>query len=792
VRSLRVRGRLPTPFASGRVVGLVDRHRWAVIAAFLVACAAGAYVHAARARYDLTYRTMAPRNTAEAASFERFVSIFGRANDVFVIGFSADPLLTAGNLRMIERITARLEALEGTHSVTSLTNALDIVGREGTLDVVEFVGSAPASEGERAALKERLTTDPVLAGGLISRQGSTTAIVVRIDESKADHAVWSKYFDEVARILSQEGGGQVDFHLAGYPYLSNVLMGYMIDDTGRFIPLTVALMCGFLWLSFGRLRAAWMPLVPVVVAGTLTMGALSASGLPMSLLTGQGVLSTLIMVIGISDGVHILSRYEEEAASDRASDSPSVLARTLRQVGLACFLTSLTTAIGLISLAVADVPSVRDFGVFGAVGVGIAFLGAVVLLPALILAVERGRRPPPRRTTTARWLDHGLAFLAEFVPLHRHAIIVVSCLVLLASLAAIPWARIDGRPVLDLKVADPARRSLEYLDRNLGGAYPLEIVIDGGRPDAIKEPALLAAVDHVESRLQGITDVSRVTSPVDFIKKMNRAMEENRVDGYRLPDTRNAVAQYLLLFEMEGSDAEFERLVNYDYSVARMTAVTTDITSERYGRLLEEFALLKSGRMPPGTDLQISGEGPLWHSATHTVIATLIGSLYIAMPLVFLVIALTFRSVRLGAISILPNVIPLTLALGVLAPFDIALRFSTITAFPLAFGLAVDDTIHFLARYRHELAAGCTVEEAVRKTMLTTGRPMVLTSALLVAGFSVLFVSNFLGIVHVTLLMCLILIVALLGDLVLLPALILTIPPAAPTAETPSSSAPTV
>lgn len=200
--------------------------------------------------------------------------------------------------------------------------------------------------------------------------------------------------------------------------------------------------------------------------------------------------------------------------------------------------------------------------------------------------------------------------------------------------------------------------------------------------------------------------------------------------------------------------------------------------------LIAEVEKLESGRMPPGTNLHVSGEGPVWQAAARILISTLIQSLYIAMPLVFLVTGLAFRSFRLGVLSILPNLLPLTIALGLMAPLDIALRFSTITAFPLAFGLAIDDTIHFLARYKAERAAGLSNDEAVRRTITTTGRPMFLTSALLVAGFSVLLVSNFLGIVHVTLLMCLILVVALLGDLVLLPALLLTFPPAERSAAT--------
>ena len=758
-----------------RLYYFVTRHPWVIIATFLFACAVAVYVHASYARYDMTYRTMAPRHTPEAAAFEEFVKIFGEATDTFIIGFRDEPLVTNENLAMIDRVTRRLEEHRLTYSVTSLTNALDILGSEGTLAVTEFVTAIPQSGPSLRSLERRLTSDPVLANGLISRDGTTAAIMVRIAESQAEVDDWFGYFEDVERILAEEGKGRIEFRLAGYPYISNMLMRYMIEDTGMFIPLTLGLMCGLLWLVFGRVRAMWLPLTPVLIAATLALGALTACGLPMSLLTGQGVLTTLIIVIGLSDGVHLLSRYDEDLASDNPGGNRGrVLLTTLHHVGAACFLTSLTTAIGLISLSIADVPSVRDFGVFGALGIVFAYAGAIVFLPAALVLTERRWRAPVRRTATSQYIDRFLAAVAGLVARRPRAIIAAGCVVLVATAAMVPAARIDGRPTQDLKRTDPTRQALEFLEDNLGGAYPLEIVIEGSGADAIKDPSLLATVDYVKSGLELSPFIARVTSPVEFIKKMNRAMEENAPEAYALPATSDAVAQYLLLFEMAGSDAEFERLVNYDYSVARMTALTTDFSPEEYESIVEELERLKHGRLPPGTDIYASGEGPIWRRATTVLISTLIRSLYIAMPLVFVLTGLAFRSWRLGALSVLPNLLPITLALGLLAPLDITLRFSTITAFPLAFGLAIDDTIHFLARYRNEIAAGRTVDEAVRITITTTGRAMLLTSVLLVAGFSVMFVSNFLGIIHVATLISVILVAALFGDLLLLPALILT------------------
>jgi len=769
-----------------RLSGVVTRHPRTIVAIFAVVCAVAAFTHSRSGRYDLSYRTLAPQSTPEFAEFEEFTEIFGEENDSFVIGFRADPLLTPDNLLMIDRLTRRLEALDHTRSVTSLTNVLDILGRNDSLDVTEFVESLPPDPAMLATLAERFVDDPIVVGNLISRDASTAAMVVRIAESQMTFDESGAYFDEVHALLAQatreararsDGDDALAFHMAGYPYMSDVLMHHMLDDTALFIPMTVAIMSSMLWLAFGRVRATWMPLIPVLVASTLALGILTGAGLPMSLLTGQGVLSILILVIGLSDGVHLLNRYDEDITLDPGGDRDRVLSRTIGHVGKACMLTSLTTAIGFIALATADVPSVRDFGIFGAIGIVFAFVGAVVLLPALVVLSERRKPQAPRATATVAGLDRVLAATADLVVRRPRAIAVTGLVVLAAAASAVPSAKIDNRPTRDLMPTDPAVRALHFLEDNLGGAYPLDFVVDGGAPDAIKNPQLLADMDAVRAGIEALPFVSKVNTPVAFIKKMNRAMHDGLADAYRLPPTREAVAQYLLLFEMAGSDAEFDRLVNHDYSIARMTAIIQDVPSEVYWSIVDEVERLEQDRFGPGVDVHASGEGPVWRSAAHVLISTLIRSLYLAMPLIFVITAIAFRSARLGLLSALPNVLPITIGLGLLWPLGIDLRFSTIVAFPVAFGLAVDDTIHFLARYRSELTAGKSPEDAVRATIATTGRAMLLTSVLLVAGFSVLFVSNFLAMIHIAVLISIILITALGGDLLLLPALLLLLGP---------------
>ncbi len=763
-----------------RVTSVIERFPLLIIVAFVASCAAALAVHYTYARYDFSYETMAPKRTRQFELFEEFLEIFGEGEDLYLIAFQDDPLLTNNNLEMVDRITKRIEELHDTGSVTSLTNVLDIQGLEGALDVSEFVDGLPQSDSGLEALRLRLTSDPLVAGNLISSDGSTAAFVGRLHEWSTDPSVRIVYFDQIEEILAEEGQGRIEFHIAGEPFMDRTLITHMIDDTSTFMPITVLVFAVAMWIAFGQLRWVWMPIVPILISGILTLGALTGSGRSMSVLTGQGVMMMLIMVIGLSDAVHLLNRYREDVLRRHNEPRLLALADTIGDMGVACFLTSLTTSIGFLSLAIAEIPTIKDFGTFGALGIGFAYLGAILFLPATIVLMERWRQSPVPRAAKSDALDRMLDGAADLVIHHPRPLIAAGVIVLLLSASGAAFVRIDNRWTKDLKANDPAVVSLKFLEDHMSGPFQMEIIVEGDRPDAVKDPQVLADMEAVREGLEAMPTVSKVLSPAPYIKKMNRAMNEGRPEEYRLPDTSEAVAQYLLLFEMAGSDSNFERLVNYDYSVARMTALIDDITPEEHDDIVVRLDSLVEGRFGDGIEVYESGDMPLFYTVTDRLISTLIRSLYFAMPLIFLITIVFFRSIKLGVLSALPNILPLTMGMGLLGVADISLRFSTIIAFPVAFGIAIDDTIHFLARYRTELAAGNSPEDAIRTTLRTAGRAMVLTTVLLVAGYAVFLTSNFLAAVHMGILLMVILTGAVFGDVYVLPALLLTFRPKIP------------
>ena len=682
-----------------RLVDLVYRRPLVVVLCFAVAFVAAGFVHARYSYFDFSFRTMAPRGTIELQRADEFEEIFGRGNDLYLVVYHHPDALSQEYLALVDRLTTRIEALEGTASVLSVTNANDVRALDDALDVGPFIESLPLSPTDYEAVIKRLMADALLHNTLFSPDGSTVALLVRLLDSQnleRDPTALQKNFEQLDVVLAEEAPG-VEFYLAGIPYQDSVLFGHVNSDTARVIPVGLVVFGGMRWLALRRVRAVWMALVGISGASVLTLGVLASS----------------------------------------------------------------------------DIPNIPQFGLVGAAGIVFAWAASVVLLPSLMVLSERRRPPEPRVFASGDKLGQLLDRVTALVLARPRLLVVFAVLLAAGALWAATLVEIDNRYRRDLFPGDPTVLAMDFVDEHLSGAFSLDIMVRGSQPDAVKDPRVLRAMDEVAQALAALPAVSRVNSPVPWIRKMNRAMAGDDPAFDRVPDSAEAVAQYLLLFEMAGGDSEFDRMVSYDYSTARMTAMTGDLKPDRYGELISEFRrLVEEADFPGGVEVFEAGGTPLFHSMTRRMISTLLRSLYIAVPIILIIIAWSFRSLRLAALSLLPNVLPLTLGLAMLGVAGISLRFSTIVAFPLAFGLAVDDTIHFLARWREERASGRDNAEAIRLTMRNTGRAMVLTTLFLTGGLMVMMVSEFLGLVHMALLIMVILVGALVGDLLLLPALL--------------------
>jgi predicted RND superfamily exporter protein len=503
------------------------------------------------------------------------------------------------------------------------------------------------------------------------------------------------------------------------------------------------------------------PLLAVVVADLWAMGALLLGGVTFNILSV--LVPTLVVVIGVADGIHLTARFRDRVAGGQ--ERGEALRSTFRELLLACFLTTFTTAAGFFSLAVADTRVIRDFGLQAGVAMGFCLAALLVVLPVILAVVPLGTARVG--SAEARPLRRPLAWLETRI--HRYPMrTLVLCVVF--SLGA-TWLGSGVRPNSRLlEMYGPETATYKAVNRaqdQLTGVIPIFFYVEG-EPDSMVEPAALERLLALEEEMRTADGVVWTSSPAAWIGQLHSTLGG---EG-RLPATREGVAQELLLAEISGA-APVGEVLDEGRGKARVIALVKDIGGRETLALRERWQA-KADELYAGTGqrARLTGDGLLAAIGVNN----LIGDLISGIGLVFVVIALTLaallKDIRLALLACIPNLVPLLFSLATLRLIGADLQTSNIVSFTVAVGLAVDDTIHFSVAYHEARREGHNVADSIRRTLVQTGDGIVFTSVLLVAGFGILTWSDLTSTKHFGLLTSVTMAAALLGDLVLFPALL--------------------
>jgi predicted RND superfamily exporter protein len=442
----------------------------------------------------------------------------------------------------------------------------------------------------------------------------------------------------------------------------------------------------------------------------------------------------------------------------------------MRKMLRPCLFTTLSTGAGFLSFLSSEIPIVRLTGLFAAVGIGLAFVLTVLVLPAALSFLRAPRVTAGRQAQGV--LVRTLKRLGPWTARHPRAILACSVVTVGIGLLGITQLSTETTNLLLLKDGHPLRASYDFIERNLTGLSNLEVIVEGER-DALRTPALLEKLDRLSAKIAQEPGLTKTISLVDYVKEINRALHGDDPEYYKIPDTARAVAQSLLLYEFAGGD-ELRDYVSGDYSAGRLTALFRTMSSRESAAL--QARVLDYARQLE-LPIKVTGTIALLEAMEQKVTISQVRSLGIALLLIAGLMALLLRSWRLGLLSLVPNALPILLMFAVMGFAGIPLDAATSIVAGLALGIAVDDTIHYLTRFRRELRQAKSYREALIRTTRTVGRAIVFTSVILFAGFSVLLLGTFKGTIYFGLLIGLAMAFALVGDLVLLPALLLVLRP---------------
>jgi len=754
------------------------RLRWWSLAAAAVLTVVFGY-GLSRLRINNDPLELLDRDDPELQDYLRFLDRFG--HEAFVaVAFEVEDVFSPGTLRFVDRLSRRLrEEIPGGESVLSLTEArvirsLPVGDGEAELSVSRLIprsvlapGATAGSELEQA--RQRALADPLLRDSVVGAGGRATAVVLRLEPRSHDPNYVFQVTEAAERIAAEESrrSGR-RLYLAGAPIFTDHYLGAVTRDLELFPPLTTLVMVLLLALLYRNARGVLLPAGVVLVGLIWTLGVIALAGSEINLVST--IIPPLILVIGVADVVHILNQYDEEAAA--GVGRRRALQRAMTHITVPCLLTSLTTMVGFLSLASNRVVPVRETGLFSAFGVIALFVLAVVVSVAVLSRLKVPRRLA--RPAAARdWLVRLLERNGALVVRRPWWVLVGSAAIVVLSIWGATYLVVETNLHRYLRHDDPVVQAHEFMAENLAGVTELQLTITPEGTRGVKEPDTLRRMAALQSAILPFDEVGATTSLADVVRMLHRAWSDDDPAAYTVPDSAAAVAQLLLQIEGGDGDVLLARLATDDYRSALINVRVDNIGSRQLRALIERIET-EASRIFDGWSgtRSIVGSAVIVAHIERFVVDGQIRSLGLALAVICVIMALALRSWKLGLISILPNCLPILLVWGVMGVAGIPINLATCMVPSISIGIAVDDTIHFLARYRREVLAGAEVSEAIRTTLRTTGRAMVTTSLVLTAGFLVILLSQFPTNVYFGVLCALTIAVALLGDLLLLPALL--------------------
>ncbi len=707
-----------------------------------------------------TNRLLSEDNEARAF-YDRVRRMFG-SDETLVITLTSDDIFTADNFRRIDRITRRIDDLESVHHVSSLTNALDIRSIDDSLDIAPFIENVTDDPATIADVRRRVLGNPIYAGSLVSKAGDATALVVHFLDISDRQYIRSGLHGKISAIVEEEKGDNTVW-LTGAPHFKVAIIDILIHDliwTPPFITLILAII---LAISFRTALGVVAPLLTVGFGVIISLGLITALGYSLSMISV--LVPPLLMILGLSYSVHVVSEYHQKRLT--TDDRVALVRATLHEVMLPVLLTGLTTIAGFLALIANPISAVREFGILSTIGVVIITLLSVTFTPALLMFLDRGRTAKGGAAPAGtRAFDRFVDRIALFDLRNRAWIFTLSGVLFAAALLGMNSIRVSTDFMNSFDAESEVRQGFEVVNDKLGGANPLYIVVEGTRPDTFKEPENLAVLRELQDWLVARPQIGGTTSVADYLMLVNQAFNDNDPAFYRIPESRTLITQLLFL----SANEELDRIVDSRYQttniIVRSKTIQSDDMSELIAQINDRLA-----ELPEHLTATVTGNPVLINETLSEIVVGQARSVGLALVIVYAILSLMFMSLRIGFIALIPNVLPVVVYFGSLGFFGISLNPSTSLIAPMVLGIAIDDTIHYFARFSREVRRYADDRKATILALKAVGRPVTYTSIGLCLGFLVLTTSELSMQVQVGIMAAYALAIAWLGDFLLTPAL---------------------
>lgn len=707
-----------------------------------------------RVQVDASMAALLPRDGEALAAFARAHENFAD-DDVLFVAWMADDLFSPARLAAFKALTRRIQKLPGVSSVESLATAYDARVEDDETVIDPFLRRLPSTDNEAAQAKVRALANPLLRGQLVSSDGRGALVAVHFAPTLASETLLARIDD--IRGLSRELAAGAEQLVSG-PLLVRVEISRILNrDVYRVTPLAAL---ATLLVAAVALRSVGGVVLPFIANGTAvaaTLACFVANGHGLNFVTA--ILPPVVYVVGFAYAIHVVSDFDRLYLPGMTRRAAAAAA--LREVFVPVTLTAVTTAMGFASLALTDIASIRDFGLYAALGTLFAWLAALTVVPAGLAALPGA----PRAPREARCIARAAAWLAQFNLAHRRSLWLSYALVTVCALWAASRIEVDTRVLRNFDASRAVQKDFQRIGEVFDGPVPLQILIDGDSDDAFKQPDNLRALADLAAWLRAQPGIGGVYALSDYVALLYLALAPAQAATAPLPGSARLVEQLLL---MGGGDVShyLDGRGRSTMLTVRATALSTAAVNELAGRINARLATL-----PPALHGQVTGTSYLIARSVDDITGGQLRSFACAVAATFLLLSLVFASWRVGLVALVPNVLPIVLFFGLLGAVPIPYDLSTSLVADSVFGIAIDDTVVFMTCYAIESRRHGTGRAGIEATLAVILRPATLTTLALCTGFLALMAGELRSQVEFGLLAAATLLFAWLLDITLTPLL---------------------
>jgi hydrophobe/amphiphile efflux-3 (HAE3) family protein len=739
-------------------------YRWPIIIAFiLITILLASQIPHAQLNSDML--TYLPRKMDSRLNKDRIEELFGGTEMIMVL-LKTDDVLKTETLKRIKKMSRQMKRITGIDKVMSLFELKHITSEDGAILVNPAVNRIPTNETDRMILREEIRKNDMVYGNVISKDFKITAVIGLVEEGISD----AYLLTEIEKLIRNNPGNEEIF-IGGTPY-SRYNTGLNTQkDLGRLLPLGLLIMLLFLYICFKQLRGVFLPFLVVLMSIFFSMGLIPILGWQITVITI--ILPVLLIAVANDYGIHLIAKYQEENAPGNTQTKTELCIRVVRSLGLPILLTGLTTMAGMLCLQGHIMIPAGQLGILAAAGILFALAASLLFMPAVVSLLPKAKpiHLVEIRGTKKPLVERILGLFGSLITKHPKLILVNVLLLTAFTSIGIFSVSVNTDPVNYYQNDHPVAVSATLINKNLGGFFPISVVLKGD----IKAPSLLKKIDQLEKEIKKYPEVGHTMSIARVVRQMSRVLNEKDEAGYdEIPNNRNATAQYFELYYMSGDPEDFEKLVDFTYEHAIITArINTSSTP-----VLRRVVVRIKERVKDEPDVyMVGGIADVFSDLSAKVVSGQFISLGLALLVVVLLLMALFRSFSAGIIAAVPLLFSMVILFGLMGLVGIELNVATALLSSIMIGVGIDYTIHFLWRYKAERKKGLHDEEAARETLRTTGRGIIFNAFSVIIGFMALLLSTFVPVRFFGFLVVVSIFTCLVGALIVIPAMVILLKP---------------